>query len=230
MRRSDICILVTTGDKNSWVWEPWYENFSKWNIDLSVVFLSENIPFEKPGITSVMAGDVPYSDGIIDYILGCNHKWVVPIHEDYFFTGYDECKLFKLIELMESHNLQLVKACGAWAGFQDEKNPHTITNIETGFDGDENERYLWLYNNNTQYLTSHQISIWRTEFYLSTLYRGEDPWATETIGSDRLRLRNVAIHAYRGAPPIPYEETVGRGRIRPGCHHYFIQDIVNQYS
>jgi len=114
-------------------------------------------------------------------------------------------------------NLNLLKCCGDWAGYIDEKTPK----IDTGIMIDGLNEPLWLYNNDSQYLISHQTSIWSREFLTSTIRRGWSPWEHELQGTDFLRKINVPLHAYRGPCPFEYDETIQGGNVRPNCDKYF---------
>lgn len=225
-----ICLLCHSGDKNSWVFPFWYNEYKKYDVKISTVFLGETIDPKFPDIPTVLTGATTWSDGLIDYLLTCQYDYVIWIHEDYFLKSYDHVKLMMLLEIVENMDIQLCKICGLWAGFLDEKNPHIPTSIGTGFSGDEFESVLWLYNNQADYLTSQQLSIWNRDFLLSTLHRGETAWEAEIEGTKRLRLRNIPIYTYRGVPPIQYDETVNRGKIRPNCEKYFTPEIIEKYK
>ncbi len=214
--------LVHSGDKSSYMWDYWYYWYKKyWNCEniIDTVFLSENITKEYDGVLFRHTGDVPWSDGLINYLESIpNVKWIIYQHEDYFLNEKTDCqKAISLINCCEEHDIQLLKCCGDWAGYIDDNTPK----IDTGLIIDGLDEPLWLYNNDSQYLISHQTSIWNREFLLTTLRRNWTPWDHELQGTPALKKRNIPLHAYRGHPPFPYNETIQGAEVRPGCQKFF---------
>lgn len=225
MDNNKMCLLVQSGDKSSNIWKYWYNNFKKHSIKIPTVFLSESIPFNKPGVESFTTGNLPWSDNLIEYLLCCKYTYVIFHHEDYFIKGYNHDLIEHLVDACDKYSINLLKCCGWWSGYIDNNNPHKKTDIVINDKSDCG--VLWIYNNMAPYLVSHQSSIWRRDFLLSTLIRGESPWSHEIDGSTRLRERNIVLHAFRGIAPIEYDETINRGQVRPNCEHYF-KEIIDE--
>lgn len=46
----------------------------------------------------------------------------------------------------------------------------------------------------SDYLLSHQISIWKKSFFISLLQKKENPWQNEMWGSERIKKMNTAVY------------------------------------
>ena len=224
---TETVYLVHSGDKYSWVWPYWYYWWSKYwgNSEyMDTVFVTEEKPIDYPGIIQVQSGPGPWADQIGRVLKALKCKYVIYQHEDYFLeepTAPWLPDIKALVSLMNEHDMKLMKCCGMWAGFTDDKAPMYESGITVNIRGKDEP--IWKYPNESRYLVSHQTAIWDREFLFSTLYTGESPWAHEIVGTHRLRDRKpmVPIYAYRGKCPIPYGETVTHGKIRAGCEHWF---------
>ena len=213
-------LLVHTGDKANFCWEYWYYYWKKnWPnpCEIETVFLNEKMAFKKDGITTMHTSDVPWGEGLIKALQSMNDvEYIIYQHEDYFLTGAPDISIVNnLVDIMNKNDMLLMKMCGSWAGYIDDKNPLVETDIKL------NDEKIWRYNNESPYLISHQTSIWRKDFMVSTIDPNDSPWSHEINGSGRLRKRNLPLFAYRGNPPIPYTETLVHGNIREGANDYF---------
>jgi len=226
--------LVHASDKYDWVIDKFVENHEKHfkNMCLDKIILTESITKNWEGFKTECVGkNKSWSDGLIDWLLYCKYDNIIYVHEDYFLTSdTNNVLFFDLLDIFIKNNYNLLKICGSWSGSpehnQPDKKPFINKKthcIKSNDDSKSNDRFydIYEYNNNLQYLVSHQTSIWDKDFLLSTLWRGWTPWDHELTGTEILRYRNVKIHTYIGEPPIPYCEVINRGKIRPGCEHYF---------
>lgn len=223
----NTALLVHSGDKAEWVFPYFYHFWKKyWTCSdiVDTVVLTENSTWfdNKPGIVSEKTGEKTWACGIIDYLLRSKYQNIIYIHEDYFFTEPTNInKLDDLLHVFSGLNMSLLKMCGWWAGYIDDQNPHFRTDLKMWLTVDEDLSEIWQYNNNCPYLISHQTSIWKREFLLSTLLPSMTPWDHELAGTEMLRKRNIPIHAYRGKSPLEYAEAVNRGQKRENALHLF---------
>lgn len=219
-----ITYIIHSGDKGAWIWPFWIKYFMQhWDFTQHVMrplFLGETMTPDFTGTDCWLTGPVPYGEGLMRALEQIQDDYVVLTHEDYFLTGkikYD--LLAEIVALMSTHGLHLVKTCGWWSGWTTDDAPMVESAITIPSTGER----LWLYNPQSPYLTSHQPSIWRRDFLLSTLQPHWGPWQHELEGSDLLRQRGgFNIYSYRGEQPIPYAETVTAGKARAGAEHYFL--------
>lgn len=213
---TETIYLIHSGDKSSFMWDVWYHYWKQnYTCDYDTIFLSENKTMDFPGVEFKHTGDVPWADGLINYLENIDAKYIIYTHEDYFLNEPTNAKVMnELIQVMKTNNMKLLKCCGLWAGCPEweDKDALIKTNL---YDN------LWKYANKNSYLISHQTAIWEKEFLYTTLKPGEDPWGHELMGTGRLRARNIPIYAYRGKNPFESAETMERGKVRSGCEKYF---------
>lgn len=217
---TDTIFLIHSGDQSEHVWDYWYYYWKKYYTctEIDTIFLCEDIAKNYPGVKFYHTGLVPWADGLIDFLSTINSKYVIYQHEDYFLTEKtNEQLLYKLINICNKYNFNLLKCCGWWSGFMTDEAP-----FKEAYEFGEN---IWLYNNESPYLVSHQTTIWKREFLISTLRRGETPWQHELTGTARLRNRNVPLYAYRAKTPLEYAETMVHGNIREGFNKFFEIDL-----
>jgi len=212
-------LLVHTGDGSQWVWPHWYRYWRRnWTGAslIDTVWLSENADPKFEGIFSIRPGGKTWGEQLILGLQQIDAKYVIYWHEDYFLVERpDLAKITGLVNIMDREKIVLLKACGAWMGCVDPKNPPAPSGM---FYQDEE---LVVYNNKSDYLISHQSSIWEKDFLSSTVRKNDSPWQHETNGSNRLKERNIPLYAYRGYPPLSYTETVCGGKTREGMEGYF---------
>ena len=207
--------LIHSGDKSHKVWDYWYHYFKKYYTcnSIDTIFLTETLTKNYENVKFVHTGNVNWSNGLIEFLSDCEYDYIIYQHEDYFLTEKtNDEKLNHLIKIIIDNNYKLLKCCGHWSGFMTENAPMKLVN--------EKEN-IWLYNNKSPYLISHQTSIWEKDFLLSTLKRDESPWQHELAGTQRLKQRNVKLYTYRGKCPLEYAETIVHGTIRKGFERFF---------
>ena len=76
----------------------------------------------------------------------------------------------------------------------------------------EGHRRLYRFARDSNYLVSHQASMWRKEFFVSCLRQGESPWENERRGTDRLKARKTEPRIYL-ADMDWYRPVCRRGRL-----------------
>lgn len=221
---NDCITLVHSGDRNNHLWEYWkyyfdmYWDFSRMN----VIFLSENKTIDYNKVITKTTGNVSWSKGLKTELNNINSKYIIYMHEDYFLTAkVDFDVLEEILTHMRKRNIKLVKCCGKTGGYSSAYSDFKPTDMKVG------DKYLQKYSNKTDYLISHQPSIWNKKFFNSTLKWEESPWSHEINGTIRLRRRNIPVYVYSSNEdepntyPIPYKEVYGKGKIRKKCQKYF---------
>jgi hypothetical protein len=224
MNIKNIRTVVHTGDNNQWCWEKWNKRHQKyWQPEnIPVTFLSENKIVNFKNIESVQTGNVSWAEGLITYLKSIQEDFIIYLHEDYYLTNYvDFSTIDSLLSLIS--NINIIKCCGPDGGYPLSKL--SKSNIKF------NNIYLWKYDDDNDYLISHQPSIWRKDFLLSTLNQNISPWQHEIIGTNLLKNKNNKIYVYKGnkefpyTEPIPYVEVGLKGKVRPKWKHFFYEEI-----
>jgi hypothetical protein len=216
---TECVLLIHSGDRGHWIWPAfhyWYrKNWQSASV-CDTVFLGESFAPDWPGVIPMTTGKVPWGAGLLNALDRLECKYFAYVHEDYFFVEPSRTdKLSRLIDFIKEKDIMLMKSSGWDAGFNDASRPMVPTEMQ--MDGET----VWLYNNNSGYLISHQTAIWNKEFFKTTLRPSWSGWDHELEGSDELRKRHIPIYAYRGKAPIPYVEVVRQNALREGADKWF---------
>lgn len=213
-----IALLIHSGDKASWVWEHWYRYFSKhWNgyDKIPAYFISETIVTKFKNIDSILTGNVPWSNGLIDILdnkLPKDITHFIYTHEDYFLLGNPNFnKIFELYKLMVNNNINLIKICGPDAGVDLGANPKILHDTEF--------KELKQYDDSLTCKISLQPSIWNRNFFRSVLRPNETGRQHEKFGNER--SKNIKVYAYIQEIIYPYIETITAGQPYVGRERYF---------
>lgn len=231
-----ICLLVHSCNHSKYMWSTWLrywkENFKPYVNWIDTVFLIDTYCEEveqlrKEDIIVEFTNEKDWATGLINYLTRCNYEYTIYHHEDYLIVEkVNENVLSDLYNTMGELDLPLIKCCGWWGGYIDAKAPYIMSELKTI----NNKEDLWVYNNESMYLTSHQSSIWNTDFLKSTLQKGENAWGHELGGTKRLRLRKEYILAYRKKAPIEYAEIIHQRRLRPDCQKWLTEDEFKLFN
>jgi len=185
MKKLDsLCMLVHTCDKYNFCWEGWYLSFLKnWNNEkIKVFFVNEEKNIFYENIKQIKTGFGEWSDRLIFALNKINYENILYIQEDMWFNKKIDINsyFFDFIEY-EMDALRLLNGVyGNSRHYQFEDNVY-------------NNKYL-KFHKNSQYLISHQPSIWKKNFFLENLEIGENPWNNEINGTNRI-IRNKKKHS-----------------------------------
>lgn len=217
-----IALLVHAGDSNAWIWPHFLKTFKRWwdpGFDIPVYFATEDTVVDYPGTTNIRTGPRPWGLFIQKALGKIPEDHVLFMHSDYFLIGPPDIHLLnRLHDIAHKRHIKILKCCGDWCGHIDPTHPPTQEDL----DGVE----MWRYDNKSDYLTSHQESIWSKQELSDSVLPNENPWSHETNASNRMKARepDIRIYAYRNSPPLLYRETVVRGKIREGAEGFFNED------
>lgn len=221
----NVCLLVQSCDKDELLWPVWHYYWRKfWGCqDLMPAYLMTQAKQSAlEGITTIQSGKSDWGQEMHVVLDSIPEEYVIMLHEDYFLTEPTDRKTLEtLINGAMSHQTNLLKICGSWAGFVDDRKPLIPTDLKAG------PYTLWQYPNTRMYLISHQISIWKKSFLRDTILPGYTPWDHELSGTDRIRSWLAPIYAYVGEPPIPYTEVMQRNHTRSEDARKMILRAVN---
>ncbi len=180
-------LLVHTCDR----YELLYKGFSfffsaNWdfNTNCNLYFATEEKQVSIDGFKNIQSGKGEWADRL-RYLLQekIKEKYVIYFQEDMWLTGKTDAAFFnQLFELAEKYNWQQVKLHSA--------DIYKTRSTET-FIGDFNVSMLD--NDQSEYLMSHQVTLWNREFLINQLHKGEHPWRNERKGTKRLRKLSPQI-------------------------------------
>jgi hypothetical protein len=184
---NDFALLVHACDRYEFLYPGFEYFFSRhWDftIPCSYYFATEQKPATVKGFTNIMSGPGEWADRLRHLLTEkIKERYILFFQEDMWLTKDVNPNFFKqLFREVEANKWKLVKlhSSGVY------KTIPTEIFIE-GFN------LAKLDNEESDYLMSHQVSIWDREFLAQQLKKGEHPWRNERRGTKRLRRMDPEI-------------------------------------
>jgi hypothetical protein len=151
--------------------------------EFTYFFATEEIDFAPPGFINLKSGPGEWTDRLVRVLDQIEEDHVVYMQEDMWITRSVSAELIlKARDFLIAHNSPLFKL---------HSSPVYVTNpTEHSWDG---LNVGLVDNNKSEYLMSHQLSLWNKEFLKAQLPKGEHPWRNERRGTKRLKKANPRI-------------------------------------
>jgi len=183
----NVALIVHTCDRYEFLYKGFEKTFiDNWDFatNCNYYFATENISATIQNFTNIHSGKGEWADRL-SFLLKekIAEKYVLYFQEDMWLTKKINAHFFnELFKLAEQNNWQQVKlhSSGVY------KTIETDLFIE-GFSITEVE------NEKSDFLMSHQITLWNKDFLLQQLHKKEHPWRNERRGSKRLKKLNPKI-------------------------------------
>jgi hypothetical protein len=182
---SSVALLVHASDRYQLLFKGFEYFFSKhWNTECRRYFATEEIEANVRGFKNIKSGRGAWSDRLRNLLTHhISEEYVLYMQEDMWFTKpVDPNFINSMFQLAASHNWPLIKLHSSNVYYTRQTSIYL-----QGFN------VTLLDNNHSEYLMSHQISLWRRDFLIEQLENNEHPWRNEKRGSLRLRDRNPII-------------------------------------
>jgi hypothetical protein len=147
-------------------------------------FATENIKVDIEGFQNIRSGEGEWADRL-RYLLKekVKEKYIIYFQEDMWLTAKTNAHLFnRLFELAEKNDWKQVKLHSAGI-----YKTHPTDIFIDGFN------VSLLDNERSDYLMSHQVTLWNKEFLIEQLHKGEHPWRNERKGTQRLKKLSPEI-------------------------------------
>lgn len=186
-KKNNVALLVHSCDRYKFLYEGFEFFFLKYwdfNIHCNYYFATEENKVSINGFKNICSGEGEWSDRLFFLLKEkISEKYILYIQEDMWFNKKINSKFFnQLFELMFKNNWQQVKLHSS----EVYKTSPTNTLIE-GFS------IAKVDNKNSDFLMSHQITLWNKDFLLNQLHKKEHPWRNERKGTKRLKKLNPEI-------------------------------------
>ena len=195
-----LALIVHACDRYELLYAGFIHFFrANWGADLpfNCYFLTEEIDVNFAGFINVKTGKGEWSDRLRRGLAAIPEPYVLYLQEDMWFDKAVYVPFFVEImdfilendaNLVKLHSSEVYKTSGLGveiAGFQ-------IAQLD---------------NRTTDYLMSHQISIWKKTFFMAQLLPNEHPWRNERNATKRMKKLNPMIFqidffAEDGKPPL----------------------------
>ena len=198
--KKNVALLVHSCDRYELLYKGFEFFFSKYwdsEIDCNLYFATEEKRVSLNGFENIQSGKGAWADRLAFLLKEkIDEKYILYIQEDMWLNKKINASFFnQLFELAEKNNWQQVKlhSSGVY------KTVETSSFIE-GFN------IAKLDNDKSDFLMSHQITLWNKDFLLKQLHKNEHPWRNERKGTKRLRKINPEIYHIDYFAENGYEE------------------------
>jgi hypothetical protein len=238
IENEEIALLVHSCDRYELLYKGFEFFFSKnWDpkIKCKLYFATEVKKVLVNGFTNIQSGKGEWADRLTTLLKEkISAKYILYVQEDMWINKKINGDFFdKLFEFTKKNNLQQVKLHSSDVY----KTTATDSFIE-GFN------IAILDNVKSDFLMSHQITLWNKKFLLKQLYKKEHPWRNERKGTKRLKKINPLIYhidyfAENGQPEInnnnnpilrsEYKTISANGALHSTVEPY-IKELLNENS
>jgi len=173
----NITLLIGTCDSYSILWNNFVTLTDKyWNIDCKKIFVTETKIPNYPGYDVHAPGKLPWSDRMASALKSIDTEYVFFILEDYFFTEEinQEEILFhtNFLEEVKGNKVMLDVWCRHLTLINERK---------------WNDRTLYRLSPHSNYLTSMQPSVWKTDHLKKCMKENWSPWEFEIPGTNNIK-------------------------------------------
>ena len=188
LRKKNVALLVHSCDRYELLYKGFEFFFSKnWDskINCNLYFATEETKVLINGFENIQSGKGEWADRLAILLKEkISEEYILYIQEDMWLNKKVNTDFFnQLFELAENNNWQQVKlhSSGVY------KTIATNSFIE-GFNIEE------INNVKSDFLMSHQITLWNKDFLLKQLHKKEHPWRNERKATKRLKKINPEIY------------------------------------
>lgn len=199
--RTDVALLVHSCDRYEFLYQGFHYFFARhWDfaVNCRYYFATEEKEPTVPGFQVVKSGKGAWADRLATLLREhVTAEYVLYFQEDMWLDQPVDARFFaELFALAKKHNWQQVKL-------------HSSDVYQTVPTAEAIEGFVvaQLDNARSNFLMSHQVTLWNRQFLLAQLKRNEHPWRNERKGTERLRKLNVPIFqldyfAENGSEPL----------------------------
>lgn len=188
LRKKDVALLVHSCDRYELLYKGFEFFFSKYwdpEINCNLYFATEEKEVLINGFENIQSGKGEWADRLAILLKEkISEKYILYIQEDMWLNKKINAGFFnQLFELAEKNNWQQVKlhSSGVY------KTIETSSFIE-GFN------IAKIDNAKSDFLMSHQITLWNKDFLAKQLHKKEHPWRNERKATKRLKKINPEIY------------------------------------
>jgi hypothetical protein len=183
----NIALLVHTCDRYEFLY-PGFDIFFSRNWDFKIpcsyYFATEVKDATISGFKNIKSGQGEWADRLTTLLNSLEEEYILYLQEDMWLSKPVNSDFFKqLFDYAKQHDCKQIKLHSASVyktlvtdQFMEGFNIATIDNKASDF------------------LMSHQVTLWKKDFLLAQLYKKEHPWRNERKGTRRLKKLNPLIH------------------------------------
>jgi len=184
----NIALIVHTCDRYRLLY-PGFAYFFKKNwpygdVDISYYFLTEVEEYQSSLFKNIKTGKGEWSDRLLNGLKQIPEEYVIYMQEDMWLNKpVSADTINKIIEYSLAKKSDLFKLSSNHV-YHTKPTGESINGLSIGL----------LDNDASEYLMSHQVSIWKKSFLVEQLQYREHPWRNERKGTKRLKKLNPKIY------------------------------------
>lgn len=187
--KNNVALLVHACDSYEFLYKGFDYTFSEnWDFEIpcNYYFATEEKNADVNGFTNIKSGKGEWADRLATLLTNIDEEYVLYFQEDMWLNKPANPRfLTTLFEQAIKNGWQQVKLHSS-SVYKTKETPNFIE----GFNIAEID------NEASQFLMSHQITLWKKDFLLAQLDKKEHPWRNERKGTKRLKKLNpLILHA-----------------------------------
>lgn len=185
---TNLALLVHACDRYEFLYKGFGYFFAKYwdhSVPCKYYFATEEIPAEVPGFTNIRSGKGEWSDRLRKLL-------TESIREEYVLYFQEDMWLYRNVNGQVIRQLLALAVENKW----DQVKLHSSEVYKTKPTGIFIEGFNVSVVDNTasDFLMSHQVTLWRKDFLVAQMAENEHPWRNERKGTKRLRKQQAVIH------------------------------------
>lgn len=187
MEIKNVALIVHACDRYQFLYKGFAYFFSKhwdYSINCNYYFATEQINVAIPNFTNIKSGEGQWADRLKILLQEkIKEEYVLYFQEDMWLNKKVNKNFFNdLFAQAIKNNWKQIKLHSSEV-YCTEQTPY----FSEGFN------IAQLNNAKSDYLMSHQVTLWKKDFLIDQLYKNEHPWRNERRGTKRLKKINPAI-------------------------------------
>lgn len=187
MSKHKVALIVHSCDRYELLYQGFHFFFSRYwgvNDDVKCYFATEEIPVSLNNFEQIKSGKGQWSNRLLTLLDQIEEDYIIYFQEDMWLSkAVDQSVLSRLIELAIENQWKQVKL--------NSSPVFSTTKGETFLNGLNISK---LNNQESDFLMSHQVTLWNKEFLKQQLLPNEHPWRNERKGTKRLKKLNPEIY------------------------------------
>jgi hypothetical protein len=183
-----IALIVHTCDRYRLLYIGFEYFFKKYfpyqEIPISYYFLTEEEDFHSPIFTNIKTGKGEWSTRLLNGLEAIPEQYIIYFQEDMWLSQPVEAgTINQIINFVLANQTDMFKLSS--------NSVYKTNTMGKYFNG---LAITLLDNNRSQYLMSHQVTVWDKNFFKAQLRFKEHPWRNERKGTERLKVLSPEIY------------------------------------
>ena len=185
--KHSVALIVHSCDRYEFLYKGFEFFFTKYwdfDIDCKCYFATEDLNVSIKNFTTIQSGKGEWADRL-SFLLNKKipEKYILYVQEDMWLDKKVNANFFnQLFDLTEKNNWKQVKLHSS--------DVYKTIGTDVFIEGFNLSR---VDNEKSDFLMSHQITLWEKDFLIKQLYKKEHPWRNERRATKRLKKINPQI-------------------------------------